>query len=201
MKGEHAVSGDSLACSGHQESPERKRHDLGYLPFLVRRDGVWLYRGTPIKRKAMLCMFGSMLTRDEKGAYLLRSPFETGYIEVEDVPFLAVELDWTGCGRMQRLCFRTNMDEVVVAGPEHPIRTDWNMPPEACPDSCPPYIRLREGDDRHFPLEARLSRPVWYELAALAEPGMCQGIPCMGVWSCGCFFPLARQTSGTDCDV
>nr|WP_025829514.1 DUF1285 domain-containing protein [Acetobacter persici] len=170
------------------------------LPFLIRRDGVWLYRGSPIKRKEMLCLFGSMLTRDEAGAYLLRSPFETGTIEVEDVPFLAVELDWKGCGRMQKLCFRTNVDEPVVASREHPIRAVWNVPNEACGDGgCPPYLLVRAGDGR-FPIEARLSRPVWYELAALAEPGQCEGVPCMGVWSCDCFFPLARlpaESSGT----
>lgn len=162
------------------------------LPFLIRRDGVWLYRGTPIERKPMVCLFGSMLTRDKKGDYLLRTPFETGYIEVEDVPFLAVELEWKGCGRMQRLCFRTNVDEPVIASREHPIRAVWDVPPDACGDGgCPPYLLVRTGDGM-FPVEARLTRSVWYELAALAEPGTCNGVPCMGVWSCDSFFPLAR---------
>lgn len=163
------------------------------LPFLIKRDGVWLYKGTPIKRKAMICLFGSMLTRDDKGAYLLRTPFESGGIEVEDVPFLAVGLDWKGCGRMQKLCFCTNVDEPVVASRENPIRAQWDVPPDACAEGgCPPYITVRAGDGR-FPIEARLSRSVWYELAALAEPGQCNGVPCMGVWSCDCFFPLSRM--------
>nr|WP_257640854.1 DUF1285 domain-containing protein [Acetobacter okinawensis] len=162
------------------------------MPFLIRRDGTWLYRGSEIRRKAMSCLFGSLLTRNAQGAYLLRTPFESGLIEVEDVPFLAVELDWSGMGRMQRLSFRTNMDEVVVADAEHPIRTVWDIPPEACPEGCPPYLTIRAGEGA-YPLEARLSRAVWYELAALAEPGACQGVPCMGVWSCGSFFPIARM--------
>ena len=172
--------------------PEKAGAEPRKLPFLIRRDGVWLYRGTPIERKTMVCLFGSMLTRDENGESLLRTPFESGSIEVEDVPFLAVELEWKGCGRMQRLCFRTNVDEPVVASREHPIRAVWDVPPDACGDGgCPPYLLVRAGDGR-FPVEARLTRSVWYELAALAEPGTCNGVPCMGVWSCDCFFPLAR---------
>ncbi|PAK79392.1 DUF1285 domain-containing protein [Acetobacter fabarum] len=192
MKGEQESGAQALSCHDKHETDTPDTTENRRLPFLVRRDGVWLYRGSEIKRKAMSCLFGSLLTRNAQGAYLLRTPFESGLIEVEDVPFLAVELDWTGMGRMQRLSFRTNMDEVVVADSEHPIRTVWDIPPEACPEGCPPYLSVRAGEGA-YPLEARLSRAVWYELAALAEPGACQGVPCMGVWSCGCFFPIARM--------
>lgn len=194
---DHSESGlESVAACLSQVAGASMKGGVPRLPFLIRRDGSWLYRGSAIKRKAMLCLFGSLLTRDEKGAYLLRSPFESGVIEVEDVPFVAVELTWSGVGRTQRLCFRTNMDETVTASSEHPIRTEWDVPPEACVDACPPYLLVRAGDGR-WPLEARLSRSVWYELAALAEPGLYRGVRCMGVWSCGCFFPLARCLSST----
>ena len=192
MKGEQESGAQALSCHDKHETDTPDTAENRRLPFLGRREGVWLDRGSEIKRKAMSCLFGSLLTRNAQGAYLLRTPFESGLIEVEDVPFLAVELDWTGMGRMQRLSFRTNMDEVVVADSEHPIRTVWDIPPEACPEGCPPYLSVRAGEGA-YPLEARLSRAVWYELAALAEPGACQGVPCMGVWSCGCFFPIARM--------
>lgn len=202
----HTDSGlDSVAACLSQAAVAGGKGDVPRLPFLIRRDGSWLYRGGEIKRKAMLCLFGSLLTRDAQGAYLLRSPFESGVIEVEDAPFVAVELTWTGVGRTQRLCFRTNMDETVTASGEHPIRTEWDVPPEASVDARPPYLLVRAGDGR-WPLEARLSRSVWYELAALAEPGLHRGVRCMGVWSCGCFFPLARCATsagaagdGADC--
>lgn len=187
---------DSVAARLSHGGHAGAKGDMPRLPFLIRRDGIWLYRGGVIKRKAMLCLFGSLLTRDAQGAYLLRSPFESGMIEVEDAPFVAVELTWTGVGRTQRLCFRTNMDETVTASCEHPIRTEWDVPPEASADARPPYLLVRAGDGR-WPLEARLSRSVWYELAALAEPGVYRGVRCMGVWSCGSFFPLARCETAT----
>lgn len=195
MQDKAPIPESALLCHAAEEETVCGEENSRNLPFLVKRDGVWLYRGTPIKRKAMVCMFGSMLTRDEKGAYLLRTPFESGMIEVEDVPFLAVELDWQGAGRLQKLCFRTNVDEPVVASREHPIRAYWQKPHDACGDGgCPPYLTVRAGDGA-FPIEARLTRPVWYELAALAEPGQCNGVPCMGVWSCDCFFPLSLMPS------
>ncbi|WP_407927064.1 DUF1285 domain-containing protein [Acetobacter garciniae] len=194
MKGELADNAQTPLCEGAMEDVSPPSPGGRHLPFLIRRDGVWLYRGTPVKRKAMVCLFASLLTRDEQGAYLLRSPFESGFITVEDVPFLAVELQWHGAGRNQRLCFRTNMDETVTADADHPIRAVWDVPPEACIEGCPPYLLIRPGDGA-FGLEARLARSVWYELAALAEPGTCRGVPCLGVWSCGSFFPLARLPS------
>ncbi|WP_246091505.1 DUF1285 domain-containing protein [Swingsia samuiensis] len=161
-------------------------------PFLIRRDGTWLYRGSPIKRKAMLCFFSSMLTRDCDGEYWLKTPTEYGKIQVEDVPFIAVELSFKGtCGRNQALCFRTNMDEIICVGPQHPIVCDWDKPTEG--HGAIPYVHLRNGDG-NFPIYARISRSVLFELAALAVSGHVNGVPCLGVWSQDRFFPLSRQT-------
>lgn len=160
------------------------------LPFLIQRDGTWLYRGSAVKRKAMLCMFSSMLTRDPEGTYWLKTPMEQGIIQVEDAPFVAVELDFRGtCGRQQNLCFRTNMDELICIGPEHPLSCDWDRPSEDC--AAVPYVHVRDGEG-DFPVLARVTRAVHYELAALAVTGHVQGQPCLGVWSQDCFFPLSR---------
>ena len=94
----------------------------GDMPFVIRRDGTWLYRGSAIQRKELVCLFASVLRRDAEGAWWLRTPAEHGRIEVEDAPFIAVELDWSGAGRQQVLSFRTNTDQVVTAGPNHPLR-------------------------------------------------------------------------------
>ena len=48
-------------------------------------------------------------------------------------------------------------------------------------DAVRPYVTIRDR------LDAKLSRPVFYELAALAEPDE-DGL--LGVWSAGIFFPL-----------
>ncbi len=164
----------------------------GALPFLIQRDGTWLYRGSPIRRKPLVCLFSSVLARDEQGTYWLETPAERGSIEVEDVPFVAVELDWQGCGRSQVLSFRTNVDEIVSAGPEHALSVDWHRPRCAEGHGPAPYLHVR-GTGRSA-IQARVSRAVYYELAALSVRGHCQGRDCLGVWSQGVFFPIGPLT-------
>jgi hypothetical protein len=159
--------------------------ECGDLPFLIRRDGTWLYRGSPIQRKELVCLFASVLRRDADGEWWLQTPAERGRIEVEDAPFVAVELDWGGDGRQQTLSFRTNTDQVVTAGPDHPIRMSHDL--LTCEPT--PYILLRNGDGAHA-IEARVNRPVYYELVALAVPEYVGPHLMLGVWSSGLFFPL-----------
>jgi len=167
--------------------PARVRAECGDLPFVIKRDGTWLYRGSPIGRKELVCLFSSVLTRDAEGDYWLETPAERGRIQVEETPWIAVELNWGCCGQGpgQCLTFRTNVDQVVTAGPEHPIRVSHH-PLTAEPT---PYILVRHPEGGK-PLEARIGRAVYYELVALAVPGCNRGKRCLGVWSSNVFFPL-----------
>jgi hypothetical protein len=171
------------------------RQFCGDMPFVVKRDGSWLYRGSPIGRKELVCLFSSVLTRDADGEYWLETPVERGRIQVEDTPWIAVELDWNRCGRGRDQClsFRTNVDQVVTAGPEHPLRVAHN----ALTCEPIPYIQIRAGQGDK-PLEARIARPVYYELVAIAEPGLVGRQRKLGVWSCGVFFPLGDLCPGGD---
>jgi hypothetical protein len=47
--------------------------ECGDLPFLIKRDGTWLYRGSPIGRKELVCLFASVLKRDEHGQFWLET--------------------------------------------------------------------------------------------------------------------------------
>jgi hypothetical protein len=163
------------------------------LPFLIKRDGTWLYKGSPIARKPMICLFSTVLTREADGSYRLETPVEQGRIEVEDAPFLAVEMGWKGVGKEQTLCFRTNVDQCITAGPEHPIRISHDL--LSCEPT--PYLHVRDGKGR-FPVEARINRATYYELVALAEPGVVRGRKVMGVWSGGMFFSLGDMPSCCD---
>ena len=165
--------------------PRRQPIECGDLPFVIRRDGVWLYRGSPIQRKEMVCLFSSVLRREADGSWWLRTPAERGRIAVEDAPFIAVELDWTGDGTEQVLSFRTNIDQVVTAGPDHPIRVEFNPANE----EPTPYVLVRNGDGAHG-VEARINRATYYELVALAVPERVGERDMLGVWSRGMFFPL-----------
>ncbi len=167
--------------------------DCGDLPFLIKRDGTWLYRGSPINRKELVCLFASVLKREADGSFLLETPAERGRIEVEDAPFVAVELGWTGHCHNQVLSFRLNTDLTVTAGPEHPIRVAHDI--LTCEPT--PYLHVRDGVGR-APVEARIGRAVYYELVALAVPGTHRGRRVLGVWSCGSFFSLGDLPSGED---
>jgi hypothetical protein len=166
----------------------RRPVECGDLPFLIRRDGTWMYRGSPINRKELVCLFASVLKREADGSFFLETPAERGRIEVEDAPFVAVELTWSGAGRDQVLTFRTNIDQLVTAGPDHPIRVAHDL--LTCEPT--PYLRLRAGGGA-APLEARIGRAVYYELVALAETETVLGRRMLGVWSSGHFFPLGEQ--------
>lgn len=177
------------ACSERVRTarPARVPVECGDLPFLIKRDGTWMYQGTPINRKELVCLFASVLRREEDGGWWLQTPAERGRIEVEDAPFVAVELDWTGDGRHQVLSFRTNIDEVVTAGPEHPIRISHDL--FTCEPT--PYLLLRPGAG-HLAVEARINRATYYELVALAVTEWVGNKRQLGVWSQGKFFSLGE---------
>ncbi|MFO1069392.1 MAG: DUF1285 domain-containing protein [Geminicoccaceae bacterium] len=149
----------------------------GDLGMRIDRDGRWHYRGSPIGRMPMVRLFASILHRLPDGSYWLVTPAEQGTVEVDDVPFVAVELRSGGEGRAQRLEFRTNLDDWVTAGPDHPL-----VVRPTADGSEAPYLTVRDG------LEARLLRPVFYHLVELAEPE--PSGERLGVWSDGVFFPI-----------
>ena len=72
----------------------------------IARDGTWYYRGSAINRLPLVKLFASVLRREDDGSYWLVTPVERGQIEVEDVPFVAVELAGEGSGRDRRLSLR-----------------------------------------------------------------------------------------------
>jgi hypothetical protein len=149
--------------------------------FRIDRDGVWYHEGGPIGRPDMVKLFASVLRRDENGDHWLQTPVEKVPVTVEDAPFIAVELAIDGSGRGRRLRMRTNIGEWLTIGDDHPLTVRKSA---AGPR---PYVALADG------LEARVARPVYYQLADLAEDGPGSQ---PGVWSMGRFFPLAPSGVG-----
>lgn len=159
-----------------------KRTVCGDLDMRIDRNGVWHYRGSPIPRKEMVCLFASTLTRAADGAYWLVTPVEMGRIEVEDVPFLAVELFVAGSGREQVLSLRTNVDEIVTIDEDHPLEVETH-PSTGEPA---PYVVVRDG------IRARLARSVYYEVVGRGLEEKVDGEQFYGVWSAGSFFVIGR---------
>lgn len=147
----------------------------------ILKDGTWLYQGTPITRHNMVRLFASVLVLDKNGDYWLKTPVEQGRIEVEDVPFVAVEVKQQEKNGHPVLSFRTNLDDWVDLDTDHPLRVVYDNETQ----EPAPYIMVRAG------LEARINRPVYYELAERAVKNP-QNEKEMGVWSGKNFFPIGK---------
>jgi len=181
---QNANSGNSLPARP-EIAARRAPIDRGDLAMRIARDGTWFYRGSPIARLPLVKLFASVLRREADGRYWLVTPAERGKIEVEDVPFLAVALTAEGHGREQRLIFRTNVDDIVTAGADNPLRVETTANGEPAP-----YILVRDD------LEARIARPVFYELVELGREERVENTTQFGVWSRDIFFGLG--TAGPD---
>lgn len=151
----------------------------GDLDIEIRRDGTWFYLGTPIGRPALVRLFSSILKR-EGDAYFLVTPVEKVGIRVQDAPFVAIDVSAEGAGRAQRLTFRTQVDDEVTAGPDHPLRVQRD-PATGEPA---PYVLVRAN------LEALIDRKTFYRLADLGTHEVRDGTRWFGLWSDGAFFPM-----------
>ncbi len=154
----------------------------GELDIEIRADGSWFYMGTPIGRMPLVRLFSTVLRKDEDGKTYLVTPVEKIAIRVEDAPFIAVEADIAGEGEGQVVTFRTNVGDVVEAGPDHPIR--FVEEPET--GGLKPYVHVRGR------LEALVSRAVMYELVEAGEEMRIDGVAMFVLRSGGEIFPIAR---------
>jgi uncharacterized protein len=150
----------------------------GDIGLKIARDGIWFYQGSPIGRMPMVKLFASVLRRDADQKHYLVTPVEKVDVEVEDAPFLAVEMEIKGRGQEQTLIFRTNVDDVVECGSGNPMR--FQVQPGS--GGLKPYVLVRGR------LEALVTRAVYYDLIELAVPGGPSNSN--GIWSGGAFFPF-----------
>ena len=152
----------------------------GDIDIVIKRNGLWFHEGTPIGREALVRLFSTVLRKDPDGFHLV-TPVEKMKITVEDAPFLAVRVDRDG----DVLRFLTNVGDEVEAGPEHQLRVETD--PETGEPA--PYLHVRRG------LEARLRRPVFYELVEMAEERDTPEGRQLAVQSGGVWFPLGFPTA------
>ncbi len=155
----------------------------GDIDMEIRADGTWFYMGTPIGRAPLVRLFSTVLRRDEDGKTFLVTPVEKVGIRVIDAPFLAVEMAVTEHLAGPQLTFRTNVGDVVEAGAEHLLR--FEIEPKT--GGLKPYVHVRGR------LEALLSRPLMYDLAALGEDIAIDGVDWFAVRSGGQVFPIIES--------
>lgn len=171
-----------LSTPSDQQSGTQVLPGCGDFDIRIARDGTWFYKGSPIGRKPLVKLFSTVIRRDEHGDYWLVTPVERGRIQVEDAPFVAVEVVASGTGRSQVLNFRSNLDDWIEAGPDHPLRIEED-PATGEPS---PYILVRDN------LEALILRPVFYQLVEQAVEHRRNGTDYLGLWSKETFFPLGE---------
>lgn len=138
----------------------------------IAADGRWFHDGGEIRRPAMVRAFASLLTRDDTGRHWLLTPRQRLSIEVEDAAFIATDVRQEG----DSLAFRLNTDDLVIAGPRHPIHATGD------PDTPAIYLAVRHGT------QARLNRSTYAQLAEIALAG-----ERLEVKSQGATFPLVPQ--------
>lgn len=147
----------------------------GDLDIRIARDGTWFYLGTPIGRPALVKLFSSILKK-EAGKYYLVTPVEKVGIQVDDAPFVAVDVDH----RDGDLHFTTQVGDTMIAGPDHPIRVERDL--ETGEPS--PYVLVRRN------LEALIDRKSFYRLVDLGLHEIWKGESWFGLRSQSTFFPV-----------
>jgi hypothetical protein len=124
----------------------------GAPPYELRIDseGRWFHEGVEIIREEIRTLFSRHLVRHEDGSYWVRMENDEAPVVVEDVPFVVVRVTRGQHGGFT-LLLSDGTSEALDA--RTIVFRDSNVP----------YCRVRAG------LEARFSRPAYYQLAEFIE--------------------------------
>ena len=126
--------------------------NVGDSEMRIAADGTWYHQDSPITRPAMVRAFASLLMRDSDGHWLV-TPVQKLSVAVEDAAFVATDMT----EKDGALAFRLNTDEIVIAGPDHPLAARGHADTPAL------YLAVRRG------CEARLNRSTYEQLALAAD--------------------------------
>ena len=124
----------------------------GEIDIRIDREGNWYHEGSRIQRQPLVDLFATILRMESDGYYLV-TPAEKMKILVEEVPFIAIDLDVRGSGESKELLFSTNVGDYLIAGTEHEISMRGVRP----------FLHVRDD------LEARIQRSVFYRLVDEGE--------------------------------
>ncbi|MFK7839684.1 MAG: DUF1285 domain-containing protein [Bdellovibrionales bacterium] len=122
-----------------------KTTQIDQVDFRIDVNGTWFHEGKEIKREALAKLFSDRALKiDGEGRYWLQTPYEKYAVNVEDVPYVAIDFEYTD----QSIIFRTNMQEEIklTATIQWEIRNGI------------PYFEVRNG------LFAKIGRSVLYNL-------------------------------------
>ena len=155
----------------------------GELDIRITRDGNWHYNKSPIGRKRLVKLFSNILKK-EGDFYYLVTPVEKIKIQVDDAPFLIVDIESKIVNGTQEIIFLTNTETEFSLSSKNPLRILFkNHTQEPSP-----YVVVRKN------LEGLIDRKTFYRLIEKSDFHSHKGISWLGIWSQNVFFPILEET-------
>lgn len=132
----------------------------GDIDIRIAEDGRWFHEGGEIKRHELVCLFASILRREQDGEYYLVTPVEKWRLRVDDLPLLVVDTEIEEQGGVgQRIAVKTNVGRWYPVDAEHPL----SVHSDTQSGEPQPKVLTEHG------VEARINRASFYRLVELAE--------------------------------
>ena len=154
----------------------------GELDIRITRDGNWHYNKSPIGRKRLVKLFSNILKK-EGDFYYLVTPVEKIKIQVDDAPFLIVDIESKTVNGTQEITFLTNTETEFSLGSKNPLRILFkNHTQEPSP-----YVVVRKN------LEGLIDRKTFYRLIEKSDFHLHKGASWLGIWSQNVFFPILEE--------
>lgn len=127
----------------------------GDIDICIHADGRWSYLNSPFTRMPLVKLFSKVLKK-EQDKYFLVTPVEKVGIKVEAEPFVIIDYEYDH--QQKQLALKTNCDEIIIVGADHPLEVTTDNQ-----DTPYPKVLVRNN------LWALLKRNVFYDLVELAE--------------------------------
>ncbi|MGI9284060.1 MAG: DUF1285 domain-containing protein [Pseudomonadales bacterium] len=161
-----SIAHDIFADLAQQPEPEtRPLHlwdppDRGPLDMRIKANGSWFYQGSEVQRGELVKLFASILRKEADGQYYLVTPHEKFQVNVDDAPFVIVDAEVSNVDGVQNVYLRSNVEDYLVLGAEHPLEMRDNRP----------YVKIRDE------LWGLIGRNVFYRLVGNAEERTINGV-------------------------
>ena len=154
----------------------------GDLEIHIDANGRWFYQKSEIKRERLIRLFSNILKK-ENDKYFLVTPVEKVGITVEDVPFIATEIDLITKEKIALLKFITNIGDVTYLEKYDQFTILFKN----STDEPQPYIQVRSN------LCAKIDRKSFYRLVDYCTEAPYKGENWLGFHSNNIFFPLVKS--------
>ena len=154
----------------------------GDLEIHIDANGRWFYRKSEIKRDRLIKLFANILKK-ENDKYFLVTPVEKVGITVDDVPFIATEIDVIIKGKVPLFKFTTNIGDATYLEKYNQFYILFKK----TTDEPQPYVKVRSN------LFAKIDRKSFYRLIDYCSEVPYGGEDWFGFHSNDIFFPLVQS--------